>query len=107
MAQDALATLLDIPAFLQVGTPENDAARAAGAAIFASRPRLTTAAKTRRIAPTVTEKKRTKRDRDRLVRDRLVAFGIAPGKVKEMSITKVKKCIADIVAGESFREDLL
>tara|TARA_R110000787_G_scaffold187932_1_gene299767 strand:- start:508 stop:840 length:333 start_codon:yes stop_codon:yes gene_type:complete len=101
-------SLLDIPAFLRVGTPENAEARARGAAIVASRPRPTApTAKRARIAPTKTEKTRSKRAGDSSVRRQLLSLGYSTKLASAVSISKGRRIIADCVAGNFVGEHLL
>jgi hypothetical protein len=92
--------LLDIPAFLVRGTPENDAALAAGAIALAARPRASVArVKIAPVAPSKTERKRTKRDADAEVRRALLKADFSPGFVARCPIAKARRILSDLAAG--------
>jgi hypothetical protein len=102
--------LLDIPAFLRRGTPENAEAIARGEAELANRRHAPppARAKVNRIAPTKTEKKRTKRDNDAQVRCALLTAGFSPGFVARVPIAKARRTLADLAAGLGApREDMI
>ena len=102
-------TLLDIPAFLQKGTPENIKALEEGKACLANPHRAaSTYKKKERIAPTKTQKKRTKKSADDITRQQLLDVDYTPAFVASLPIAKAKQLIADLVAGKgSNREDLI
>ena len=111
MAQDALATLLDIPAFLVAGSPERAEALERGAAWRAAHPLASKSNGTQvinRIAPTKREKKTTKRNIDAEVRRALLKADFTPGFVARCPITKARKILVNLAAGlGAEREDLI
>ena len=102
---DDTEDLLIIPAWLRRGTPENDKVREEGAARLKANPDLysnvqrRTAPKTNRIAPSKTEKKRTKRSADAVVRKQLLDAGYSPGFAQSVSIAKAQKIVSDLISG--------
>jgi hypothetical protein len=102
-------TLLDIPAFLQKGTPENIKALEEGTARLANPHRAaSTYKKKARIAPTKTQKKRIKRNSDAKIRATLVRADFSVGFSNNVPIAKARKILADLAAGLGVgREDMI
>ena len=92
--------LLAIPAFLVRGSPENAEALAAGERALADRPRTSVArVKIAPVAPSKTERKRTKRDADAEVRRALLKADFSPGFVARCPIAKARRILSDLAAG--------
>jgi hypothetical protein len=108
-----MTDLLEIPAWLLRGSAEHEklleelAAKRAASPPPPRPPSPRQWSRTTRVAPTVSQKKRTKKTREETVRNQLVGIGFSRSYARDLPISQAKRMLEDVVAGRgcSARED--